>query len=151
MRTSPLIALAATAALATPALVLADGIGPHSSWYDQHPKTTKPVNDVSIVVHRDKGDADVFVSNFCLGTEAGGPSGTTQYPNSAAARGVRVSHNKISYSGKATIFTRNGQRQVALNFTAAIKPKKATGSAKFPNESACKPIPFKAKLAKRTK
>jgi hypothetical protein len=140
-------AATATAALAIPAVVLADGLGPHSTWYDQHPKATKPMNDVSIVVHRDKKNADVFVSNFCLGTES---SGGTSYPDTAGARGVPVSKGKISYDGNATVFTQTGQRQVKMRFTAKIKPKKATGTAKFPGES-CPTIGFKAKLAKRTK
>jgi hypothetical protein len=37
-----------------------------------------------------------------------------------------------------------------MRFTAKIKPKKATGTAKFPRAS-CPTIGFKAKLAKRTK
>jgi hypothetical protein len=151
MHTRPILAIAATAALATPALVLADGLGPHSTWYDQHPSSTKPHNDVSIVVHRDKGNADIFVSNFCLGTGPGGPTSSQQFPNGAGARGVRVQHGKISYDGKATLFTQNGTKDVPFKFAAKLKPKKATGTAKFPGESACKPIPFKAKLAKRTK
>jgi hypothetical protein len=144
-----LTAAAATAALAIPAVVLADGLGPHSTWYDEHPNSTKPVNSVSIVVHRDKGKADVFVSNSCLGSQSA-PNNSTQYPNSAGARGVRVSHGKISYDGNATIYLQNGQEQVKMQFAATIKPKKATGTAKFPGKS-CGTIAFKAKLAKRTK
>jgi hypothetical protein len=147
MDTRPLVVAAAAAALAIPAVVLADGLGPHSSWYDQHPKSTKPHNDVSIVVHRDKNRADVFVSNFCLGSES---SNGTRFPNSAGARGVRVSRGKISFNGKATIFTAAGQEKVAERFAATIKPKSATGTAKFPGKP-CGTIQFTATLAKRTK
>src|SRR5436305_9658586 len=101
MRTRRILAVAVTAALVTPSLVLADGIGPHTNWYDQHPNSRKPQNDVTILFHRDKHDADLFVSNFCLGTEPGGPAGSPPFPNSASARGVGVKHGKISFDGKA--------------------------------------------------
>jgi hypothetical protein len=137
----------AAAALVAPAAVLADGIGPHSSWYDEHPNARAPHDDVSIVFHRDKGRADVFVSNSCLGTET---SNGIQYPDSAGARGVRVRHGKIAFDGKATIFRNTGQEKVAMKFAAALKPKKATGTAKFPGKP-CGTIHFTLKLAKRTK
>jgi hypothetical protein len=140
-------AAVATAALGLPAAVLADGLGPHSTWYDQHPKATKPHDDVSIVVHRDKGNADVFVTNSCLGTDS---SGGSTFPRTADVRGVKVSKGKISYNGKATIFTQTGQETVTMQFAATIKPKKATGTAKFPGTS-CGTIGFKAKFVKRTK
>src|SRR4051795_5980869 len=149
MDARPLVVAAATAALAVPAAALADGLGPHTSWYDQHPKARTPHNDVSIVVHRDKGNADVYVSNFCLGTEAG--EGTTKFPNSAGVRGAKVSKGKISFRRKATIFTQDGQEKVTERFAATIKPKSATGTAKFPGKPDCKAISFTAKLAKRTK
>src|SRR3954454_8298722 len=109
---------AATAALAVPAAVLADGVGPHSSYYDQHPMGRTPHNDVSIVVHRDKGNADVYVSNFCLGTETG--EGTTKFPNSAGVRGAKVRKGKISSRRKATIYTQTGQEKLTERFTATI-------------------------------
>src|SRR4051794_9541499 len=140
---------AATAALAIPAVVMADGLGPHTTWYDQHPNARTPHDDVSIVVHRDKGVADVYVSNFCLGTEAG--NGTMKYPNSAGVRGAKVRKGKISFRRKATIYTQTGQEKVTERFTASIKPKSATGSAKFPGKPGCKTLGFTAKLAKRTK
>ena len=140
---------AATAALAIPAVVMADGLGPHTSWYDQHPKARTPHNDVSIVVHRDKGNADVFVSNFCLGTESG--EGSTKFPNSAGVRGAKVRKGKISFRRKATIFTQTGQEKVTERFAATIKPKSASGTAKFPGKPGCGTISFTAKLAKRTK
>src|SRR3954454_19315862 len=140
---------AATAALAVPAAVLADGVGPHSSYYDQHPKARRPHNDVSIVVHRDKGNADVYVTNFCLGTESG--QGTTKYPNGANALGVKVRKGKISFRRKATVYTQAGQEKVTERFTATIKRRSASGTAKFPGKPACKPIGFTAKLVKRTK
>jgi hypothetical protein len=143
------VAAAAAAGLAVPAAVLADGIGPHTSWYDQHPKARTPHNDVSIVVHRDKGNADVYVSNFCLGTETG--EGTTKFPNSAGVRGAKVSKGKISFRRKATIFTQTGQEKVTERFVATIKPKSATGTAKFPAKPKCGTISFTAKLAQRTK
>jgi hypothetical protein len=150
MDARPFAAVAALGAvLAVPAAVLADGIGPHTSWYDQHPKATKPHNDVSIVVHRDKGNADVYVSNFCLGTQTG--EGATAFPNSAGVRGAKVSKGKISFRRKATIFTQTGQEKVTERFVATIKPKSATGSAKFPSKASCGTISFTAKLAKRTK
>ena len=132
-----------------PAVVLADGIGPHSSFYGQHKTVTKPENDISLVVHRDKGKADVFVSNFCLGTQST-PNGMS-FPNSAQARGVKVKKGKISYSGPATIFMQNGQQTVTMKFTATIKPKKAKGTANFPKIQQCKPISFTAKLQQKTK
>jgi hypothetical protein len=144
----PLFTAVAVAALAVPAAVLADGIGPHSSYYDQHPHPTKPGNDVSIVVNRKKKTADFFVNNFCLGSQG---SDSQTYPNSASARGVAVSHGKIAFHGKATIFTQTGREQVAERFTATITRKKATGTAKFPKKPACGTISFTAKLAKRTK
>jgi hypothetical protein len=150
MDARPFAAAAAVGAVfAIPAAVLADGLGPHTSWYDQHPKARTPHNDVSIVVHRDKGNADVYVSNFCLGTETG--EGTSKFPNSAGVRGAKVSKGKISFRRKATIFTQTGQEKVTERFTATIKPKSATGTAKFPGKPACKAIGFTAKLAKRTK
>src|SRR4051794_7317140 len=149
MHARPLAAVAAATALAIPAVVMAEGLGPHTSWYDQHPKARTPHNDVSIVVHRDKGNADVYVSNFCLGTETG--EGTTKYPNSAGTRGAKVRKGKISFRRKATIYTQTGQVKVTERFTATIKPKSATGTAKFPGKPGCKTISFTAKLAQRTK
>ncbi len=140
---------AAAAGLAVPAAVMAEGLGPHTSWYDQHPKARTPHNDVSILVHRDKGLADVYVSNFCLGTESG--EGTTKYPNSAGVRGAKVRNGKISFRRKATIYTQTGQKKVTERFTATIKPKSAGGTAKFPGKPGCKPIGFTAKLVQRTK
>src|SRR4051794_14397236 len=149
MDARPLIVAAATAALAVPAAVaVADGLGPHTSWYDQHPKARTPHNDVSIVVHRDKSNADVYVSNFCLGTESGEG---TRFPDSAGVRGVKVTKGKISFHRKATIFTQTGQEKVAERFAATIKPKSASGTAKFPGKASCGTIAFTAKLAKRTK
>ena len=101
------------------------------------------------MVHRDKGNADVYVSNFCLGTETG--EGTTKFANSAGVRGVKVRKGKISFRRKATIYTQTGQEKVTERFTATIKPKSATGTAKFPGKPACKAISFTAKLAQRTK
>ena len=101
------------------------------------------------MVHRDKGNADVYVSNFCLGTETG--EGTTKYPNSASVRGAKVRKGKISFRRKATIYAQAGQDEVTERFTATIKPKSATGTAKFPGKPACKAISFTAKLAQRTK
>ena len=150
MRSRALVAAAAAVALALPAAVLADGLGPHSTWYAQHKTITKPENDVSIVVHRDKGNADVSVSNFCLGTQPGGANGAL-FPNDASARGVKVKKGKVSYSGPATIFTATGQEKVTMKFTATLKPKKATGTAKFPTTQGCKTISYTAKLAGRTK
>jgi hypothetical protein len=149
MDARPLVGAAVTVALGVPAVVLADGLGPHTSWYDQHPTARTPHNDVSIVVHRDKGNADVYVSNFCLGTETG--EGTTKFPNSAGVRGAKVSKGRISFRRKATIFTQTGQEKVTERFVATIKPKSATGSAKFPGKPKCGTISFTAKLAKRTK
>jgi hypothetical protein len=150
MRSRPLIAAAVAAALAVPAVVLADGLGPHATWYATHKTVTKPENDISIVVHRDKGKADFFVTNFCLGTEQG-QQGSSSFPNTASVRGAKVKHGKISFSGKGTIFTANGQQKVTEKFTATLKPKKATGTAKFRTVQKCNPIKFTAKLAGRTK
>ena len=149
MDARPFAAAALTATLAIPAVVMADGLGPHTSWYDQHPKARTPHNDVSIVVHRDKSNADVYVSNFCLGTETG--EGSTKYPNNAGVRGAKVRKGKISFRRKATIFTQSGQEKVTERFAATIRPKSATGTAKFPGKPACGTISFTAKLAKRTK
>src|SRR4051812_18225963 len=148
MRARPFAAAALTAALAIPAVVMADGIGPHSSWYDQHPKARKPHNDISIVVHRDKSNADVYVTNFCLGTQG---SDAQAYPNGAFARGVKVRNGKIAFKGHGTIYTQTGQEKVAERFAATIKPKSATGTAKFPGKPGCGTIRFTAKLAQRTK
>jgi hypothetical protein len=140
--------ICAAGCLAVPAVVLADGVGPHATGYQQHPGATKPVNDVSIIVHRDKHNADVFVNNFCLGsTQAGG---STKYPNNATARGIKVSHGKISYDGKATTYTQTGQRQVPMRFAAKVKPKTVKGTVKFPGTQ-CGAIAFKAKRTQRTK
>ena len=147
MAARPLAAVFAAAALAVPAVVLAEGIGPHSTGYQQHPGATKPENDVSLIVHRDKHNADVFVNNFCLGTASG--SGSQKYPNDAIARGIKVSHGKISYDGKATIYTQSGQRQVAMRLAAKIKPKTVKGTVKFPGTQ-CGTIAFKAKRTQRT-
>jgi hypothetical protein len=148
MHARPLAAVAAIAALAVPAFALAEGIGPHATGYQQHPGSTKPGNGVEMIVHRDKHNADVFVDNFCLGTESGG--GSQKYPDSAIARGIQVSHGKIFYSGKATIYTQTGQRQVPMRFAARIKPKTAKGTVKFPGTQ-CGTIAFKAKRTQRTK
>ena len=150
MHARPFAAAAAlTAALAIPAVVIAEGLGSHASWYDQHPKARAPHNDVSIVVHRDKSNADVYVSNFCLGTETG--EGTTKFPDSAGVRGAKVRNGKISFRRKATIFTQTGQEKVTERFAATVKPKSATGTAKFPGKPGCGTISFTAKLAQRTK
>jgi hypothetical protein len=130
-----------------PVVALAEGIGPHASYYDEHPHATKPVNDVAIVVHRDKHKADVFVNNFCLGSQT---AGGRKYPNNASARGVKVKHGKIAYDGHGTIYTESGQRHVPMKFAATITRKKATGTAKFAGTD-CGTISFKAPLAKRTK
>src|SRR5437868_3858451 len=150
MRSRTLVAAAAAVALALPAAVLADGVGPHANWYATHKTLTKPENDISIVFHRDKGKADIFVTNFCLGTQSGQGS-SNSFPNTASARGVKVKHGKISFSGKATIFTSTGQEKVTEKFAATLKPKKATGTANFPTVQKCKPIGFTAKLRQRTK
>ena len=150
MRSRPLIAAAVAAALALPAAVLADSIGPHASWYATHKNPTKPENDISIVFHRDKGKADIFVTNFCLGTQSG-QQGSSSFPNTASATGVKVKKGKISFSGSAKIFTANGPQKVTEKFTATLGSKKATGTAKFPNVNKCNPIKFTAKLQERTK
>jgi hypothetical protein len=148
MHVRPLVAVTVAAGLAIPAYALAEGIGPHASWYDENPHGTKPANDVSIVVHRDKHKADVFVNNFCLGSQT---SDGTKYPNNASARGVKVRKGKIAYDGRGTIYTSDGQQErVPMRFGATITRKQATGTAKFPGTK-CGTIAFKAKLAGRTK
>jgi hypothetical protein len=144
-----LLAAGVLAAAVFPAAVLADGIGPHSSDYEQHAPSPKPQNDVSIVVDRAKHRANMFVSNFCLGSQSGGP-GSQSFPNEASATGIRVRHGRFSFNGKATMFTQNGQKRLPARFAATIKPKKATGTARFPGTS-CKTIGFTAKLFRRTK
>jgi hypothetical protein len=147
MDARPLVIAATAAALAVPAVVLADGIGPHSSFYDQHPHATGPGNDVSINVHRDKGNANLSVSNSCLGTST---ANGMQFPNSVGAQNVRVRKGKISFNGNAMLFTSTGQEKVAMQFTATITAKKATGTVTFPKKP-CGTIRYTAKLAKRTK
>jgi hypothetical protein len=142
-----LFAAAATAALVVPALALAEGIGPHATGYEQHPGSTKPQNDVSIIVHRDTSTADLFVNNFCLGSSSGG---STKYPDSVSERGVKVSHHKIAFHGKATKYTAEGQEQLAMRFAATVGRKRVKGTVKFPGTS-CGTIHFKAKRTQRTK
>jgi hypothetical protein len=150
MDARPLVAAAAvTAAFAVPAVVLADGVGPHANGYQQHPGSTKPQDDVSLVVHRDTHKADLYVNNFCLGSESS-PGSSTKYPNGASARGVRVRKGNISYKGSGTIFTQSGQQKVAMRFAATVKPKTASGTAKFPGTQ-CGTIAFTAKLTQHTK
>ena len=148
MTRSRIAAVSAVAVLAGPALALAEQLPPHSSYYDQHANQTKPTNDVSLLVHRKQGVADVYVYNFCLGSESG--EGGQKYPDTAGARGVKVHKGKISFDGKATIYTQSGQKHVAMRFKATVAPKKVTGTAKFPGTS-CGTIAFKAKLVSRTK
>jgi hypothetical protein len=137
------------AALAVPAVVLADGIGPHSTGYDQHPGSTKPQDDVQVVVHRDIHKADLYVNNFCLGSQSFQGS-STKYPNSAIRRAVRVRKGKISFKGHATIYLQNSQKQVPMRFAATVKPKTVTGTVKFPGTK-CGTIAFKAKRTQWTK
>jgi hypothetical protein len=141
-------AASAVAVVAIPALALAEQLPPHSSYYDQHANQTKPVNDVSLLVYRKQGKADVYVYNYCLGSQSG--EGGQKYPNTAGARGVKVHKGKIAFDGKATIYMPNGQKHVAMKFKAKVERKKATGTAKFPGTS-CGTVAFKAKLVSRTK
>ena len=147
MTTRRLAAASAVAVVAIPALALAEKLPPHSSYYDQHAHQTKPVNDVSLLVYRNKGNADIYVYNFCLGSQT---NGGQKYPNTAGARGVKVRKGKIAYDGKGTIYTPDGQKHVAMKFTATVGRKKTTGTAKFPGTS-CGKIAFTAKLVARTK
>src|SRR3954469_8795802 len=98
MTTRRFAAVSAVAVVAVPALALAEELPPHSSYYDQHAHQTKPMNDVSLLVHCNKGNADLYVNNFCLGSQSG--EGGPKYPNSASARGVKVHKGKISFDGK---------------------------------------------------
>jgi hypothetical protein len=147
MDARPFVVAAAIAALAVPAAVLADGLGPHANAYDQHPGSTKPQNDVSLVVHRDTHKADLYVNNFCLGSQS---FQGNSYPNSAIRRAVRVRKGKISFKGHGTIYMQNSQKQVPMRFVATVKPKTVTGTAKFPGTQ-CGTIAFKATLTQRTK
>jgi hypothetical protein len=147
MDVRPLALAAVAAGLAVPAVVLAEGVGPHANGYSQHPRATKPGNDVSLVVHRDTSKADLYVNNFCLGSQG---SGSSKYPNGAIARGVKASKGKIAYDGKATIYTADGQQTPRMKFAAAFNSKRAKGTVKFPGTQ-CGTIHFKAKLVQRTK
>ncbi len=150
MDVRPLVAAGAvTAAFAVPAVVLAEGVGPHATGYQQHPGSTKPQNDVSLVVHRDTHKADLYVNEFCLGSQSfqGSP---TKYPNGAIRRGVRVHKGKISFKGHATIYLQKSQKQVPMRFVATVEPKTVTGTVKFPGTQ-CGTIAFKAKRTQRTK
>jgi hypothetical protein len=150
MGARPLVAAAAVlAAFAVPAVVLADGLGPHSSGYQQHPGSTKPQDDVQVVVHRDTHKADLYVSNFCLGSSSFQGS-STKYPNNASRRGVRVRKGKIAFKGHATIYLQDGQKQTPMRFAATVKPKTVTGTVKFPGTK-CGTIAFKAKRTQWTK
>lgn len=140
-------AATAVVVVAIPALALAEKLPPHSSYYDQHAHQTKPVNDVSLLVYRNKSTADVYVYNFCLGSQT---NEGQKYPNTAGARGVKVNKGKIAFSGKGTIYTQSGQKHVAMRFKATVARKQVTGTAKFPGTS-CGTIAFKAKLVSRTK
>jgi hypothetical protein len=149
MNVRPFAAAAAIASFAVPAVVLADGLGPHSSGYDQHPGSTKPQDDVSVVVHRDTHKADLYVNNFCLGSQSFQGS-STKYPNGAIRRAVRVRKGKISFKGHATIYMPDSQKQVPMRFAATVMPKAVAGTAKFPGTQ-CGTIAFKATLTQRTK
>lgn len=149
MGVRPLVAaVAVSAAFAVPAIVLAD-VGPHANAYAQHPGAGTSRDNVELVVHRDTQKADLYVTNFCLGSESF-PGSPGKEPHQASARGVQVHKGKVSYKGNGTISTPNGEQQVAMQFVATIKTKSAKGTAKFPGTQ-CGTISFKAKLTKRTK
>lgn len=148
------IAIATTAALALPAVAIADAIAPHSSFYSQHPMTpgAKPSNNVTVYLHRNTGKVLVGIGNFCLGsTLLSGPGvKPTRYPDSASVQ-TRVRGGRMSFRGMATVYAgQTHSRRVRTIFAAKMTAKAVTGSAKFPGTK-CGTIRFVAHLRERTK
>ncbi len=142
MRVRPLICVGAVAALAVPAVALAEGLAPHSSYYNQHPYAKRVTNDVSLVVQRKRGKATVFVSNACLG-RFGNAIG------SANVSSVSVHRGKLAYHGKAFEYNATGSQKVSVAVSGTVTKKKASGKVTFPGTK-CGTIHFVAKLVSST-
>lgn len=144
------VAVALAVTLGAPAVALADGgPPPHSNIYMQHRNPTKPIDNVIIDFHRNSNTALVQVNNFCLGSTS--YPGSLRYPDPAVVSSMRARRGKLSYRGKATIYTSaHGGRKVRMIFSAVLKPKKSTGTVSFPGTK-CGTIRFVANLVQRTR
>jgi hypothetical protein len=132
-------------ALALPAAALAD-IGPHSSLYDQGKlRAGEQKPNVSVLVDRRRQTATVDVQNYCLGAQY---DGGQRFPRTAEVT-VHVRHGKLEFRGKARLFAKPRSTLVAGTVVATIKPKRASGYARFPSTK-CGTIRFVAPLVERT-
>ena len=144
MSTRKGLAIAIAAALAVPAIALAE-VGPHSTWYAVHKTTNGRQNNINIVYQRNNGRADVNGVNSCLGTST--PQGSkTAYPNSFDAYPVAVKHGKIAFQGRATVYIGMNKTRPRMIFSATLKPNKAVGQVSFPGTK-CGTIHFTAPVA----
>jgi hypothetical protein len=144
------VAVALAAALSAPAVALADGgPPPHTNIYMQHRYPKKPTDNVIIYFHRNSNTALVQVNNFCLGSTS--YPGSPRYPDPAVVSSMRVRRGRVSYRGKAMVYTSaHSGRKVRMIFSAALKPKRAAGAVRFPGTK-CGTIRFVAGLVQRTR
>jgi hypothetical protein len=144
------LAVALAATLGAPAVALADGgPPPHTNIYMQHRYPKKPTDNVIIGFYRNSNTALVQVNNFCLGSTS--YPGSPRYPDPAVVSSMRVHRGKLSYRGKAEIYTSaHGGRKVRMIFSAVLKPRKAAGTVSFPGTK-CGTIRFVANLVRRTR
>lgn len=124
-------------------------VGPHSTWYAVHKQTDGRHNNINIVYQRDKRVADVNGVNKCLGSSTP-PGSNSAYLNSFDAYPVRVKRGKISFHGKATVFSGTGRQSQQMVMTATLKPTKAVGRITLPGTK-CGTIRFTARVALVTK
>jgi hypothetical protein len=151
-RSAAALAVVAVGAVAAPAF--AQQLGPHTTWYDQHPNASRPANDISIMYSRSRGTAQLSVTNFCLGSTPGQGQGQGQgqgsrYPFTASVARAPVHRGRIAYSGRATEYAGQGVSHVSIRLTASLQAHRAIGKVSF-RGTRCGTIDFVAKLAGRT-
>jgi hypothetical protein len=142
-------AVAAVAAITIAVPTLAQAFAPHTTWYQQHPNSSRPRDNVSIIWTRNRGSADLYVTNFCLGSAPGQGQGANRYPFSAEVATAPVHGAAISFAGRAREYAGQGVSHVTMHFSARLMSSGATGSISFPG-TRCGTISFAAKLAGRT-
>jgi hypothetical protein len=130
--------------VAVPAIAVADGLPPHSSYYAEHHHYAGKGSNVEVVVNRSTNRATIYASDNCLGTQGG-------YTQQATVRGAVVRDGKLHYDGKANVYSQTGTMKVTLKLVATVTSQRVTGTVNFPDTSGCSRRSFTAGLVSKTK
>ena len=138
------IAAVGLVAIAVPAIAVAEGLPPHSSYFSEHAKYSGHGSNVGFLVRWRANDADIYASDNCLGESNG-------YANEAMIRGVKMRNDRLNFNGKATVYEQTAMLHVAMRLSSKVSDKKITGTIAFPKTAGCSERSFTAHVTSSRK